>query len=138
MLSGYKTMKPRGIRNNNPGNLENNGIDWLGLADSQTDPRFYRFSKPVYGIRAMARTLKTYYEKYGINTVEGIINRWAPSFENNTSAYASHVAHKLGVSVDDEIIVTAYIRPLIEAIIKHENGQQPYPQKLIEQGVALA
>lgn len=130
--------KPRGIRNNNPGNLEKNGIDWQGLSSTQTDPRFYQFQSPIFGIRALARVLKTYQSRHGINTVRGVIERWAPPFENNTDSYVSHVASVLGVLPDEPINVEAYLMPLAEAIIVHENGQNPYSMELIEKGVSLA
>lgn len=57
---------PRGIRNNNPGNLEW-GDPWQGLdPDGQAqDKRFVVFKDPAMGIRAIARTLITYQDKYG-------------------------------------------------------------------------
>jgi len=131
-------MKPRGIRNNNPGNLENNGIDWVGLSVVQDDNRFYQFTKPEYGIRALARVLKTYESKYGLNTVEGIINRWAPPHENNTTSYQEHVASVLGVTVNEHFQVSDNLVPLAEAIIIHENGSNPYSIELVAEGVALA
>ena len=131
--------KPRGIRNHNPGNLENNGIGWQGLAAQQTDPRFYQFTAPVWGIRALARTLKTYRERHGLTTPHDIISRWAPSFENNVYAYASAVASALGVDMYDYFDDTPANRlALVKAIIRHENGQQPYPDSLIREGIARA
>jgi hypothetical protein len=130
--------QPRGIRNNNPANLENNGIPWQGLAPVQSDSRFYQFQTPEYGIRAAARVLKTYQNKYGINTVRGVIERWAPPHENNTDSYVNHVASVLGVGPDDSINIAAYLVPLTEAIIVHENGQNPYSMAQIVGGVALA
>jgi hypothetical protein len=129
---------PRGIRNNNAGNLEKNGIQWQGLADQQTDSRFYQFKTPVYGIRALARVLKTYADGHGINTVRGVIERWAPSHENNTDSYVNHVASVLGVNPDETINLHHYLMPLTEAIIIHENGYNPYSLELISEGVQLA
>ena len=129
---------PRGIRNNNAGNLENNGIDWEGLSSNQTDSRFYQFDSPVMGIRALARTLKTYQSKYNIVTVSDIIDRWAPPNENDTEAYKHHVASILGVNQYEVIDVNKYLVPLTESIILHENGVQPYPMSLIVEGVSLA
>jgi len=131
-------IKPRGIRNNNPGNLENNGIDWKGLSLVQGDKRFYQFAKPEYGIRALARVLKTYERKYGINTVKGIIDRWAPPHENNTESYIKHVAQVLGVRPNEPFAVTENLVPLTEAIILHENGSNPYSMETIVDGVMLA
>lgn len=129
---------PRGIRNNNPGNLENNGIQWQGLSDTQTDSRFYQFQSPVYGVRALARTLKTYGSKYGINTVDQIIDRWAPPHENKTGAYVDHVASLLGVLPNEPININDHLIELTSAIITHENGFNPYDDETIKSGVLLA
>lgn len=129
---------PRGIRNNNPGNIRKSGSDWLGKIDNGTDAAFEQFSHPVYGIRALARTLSNYQRIHGLNTVREIINRWAPPVENKTGAYIEHVASVLGVRPDEHIDVTAHLVPLVTTIIRHENGVQPYSRSLIEQGVALA
>ena len=53
---------PRGIRNNNPGNLEM-GSPWQGLTKTPQDNRFCSFITPAYGIRALAVTLITYHDK---------------------------------------------------------------------------
>jgi hypothetical protein len=130
---------PRGIRNNNPGNLENNGTPWQGLAERQTDPRFYQFESPVWGIRALARTLKTYRERYGLNTAVDIISRWAPPHENDTASYARAVARALGTDPYTYISDSPETRlMLVKAIIRHENGIQPYPDDLIIEGIRRA
>lgn len=138
MLISPKLNTPRGIRNNNPANLKKNGVDWLGLSEKQTDSTFYQFKEPKFGIRAAARVLKTYETHHYINTVRGIINRWAPTNENNTESYINHVASVLGVQPDQEISVNSYLVPLTEAIILHENGVQPYTMAQIVEGVSLA
>lgn len=133
-------MTARGVRNCNPGNIEYDGTPWQGLDDPASDGRFCRFRAPSWGIRAIARILITYQDKHRLNTVESIIARWAPPVENDTSSYASHVAAKVGVGVDDEINVHdhAVMRPLVEAIILHENGAQPYSEAQITKGLVLA
>ena len=129
----------RGLRNNNPGNLENNGIRWQGLASRQTDSRFYQFTAPLWGIRALARTLKTYRDKYGLQTATEIISRWAPAFENNVGSYARAVASAVGVDPDSPLPDDESSRvKLVAAIIKHENGAQPYPNDLIREGIRRA
>jgi len=127
---------PRGIRNNNPGNIERSGVTWKGmLIDQSGDNRFIIFSAPEWGIRAMARVLKNYMTQ-GYDTVQEVINRWAPPIENDTGAYVRAVAGKLGVDPTSPINAT-HIPALIEAIIQHENGQQPYPAEVIARGVQL-
>lgn len=125
----------RGLRNNNPGNIRH-GDNWQGIAQGN-DKSFVTFKSPEYGIRAMAKILLNYERKYGLNTVAGLINRWAPPVENNTTSYVNAVAAKLGVSPNQEIKVNNYLKPLMKAIIHHENGLQPYSDALIDDGLAL-
>lgn len=115
-------MLPRGIRNNNPGNIEQ-GDKWKGLAKIQKDSRFCTFSSMEYGCRALIKLLITYITKYECNTIEYIISKYAPSNENNTKAYINAVASDMGISPKDVIPVerTALIK-LAKAIAKHENG----------------
>lgn len=35
------------------------------------------FEAPEWGIRVIARVLITYRDKHGVNTVNGVVNRWA-------------------------------------------------------------
>ena len=131
---------PRGIRNHNPGNLEK-GDPWQGLADDQSaDPRFAVFEAPEWGIRAIARLLITYRDKHGVNTVDGIVNRWAPPSENDTESYALQLARHLDVDLHEPIDVTKFetAKRLVEAIIRHENGLQPYDALTINEGLRLA
>ena len=44
---------PRGLRNNNPGNLRLSGDRWKGLRPVQTDKEFFQFTDMRYGYRAM-------------------------------------------------------------------------------------
>ncbi|EAA2779312.1 structural protein [Salmonella enterica subsp. enterica serovar Teko] len=132
---------PRGIRNNNPGNIRQ-GDDWQGLvAKSQrTDKSFCQFTTPEYGIRAMIIILRNYQHRHGLNTVTGIINRWAPSSENNTQAYINSVAQATGVAPDQRIDTTdsRFMVKLLQAIIRHENGVQPYDFSVFVKALDLA
>ena len=139
-MSIDKTTLPRGIRNNNPGNLRKSNDPWQGLAPEQTDPDFLQFSAPKWGIRALARTLIAYQDRMGLRSIKSIIYRWAPPTENNTSAYIQSVAKNLGVQPDEPINVHDYkiLQPLTLAIITTENGQQPYTNTEIDAGLVLA
>lgn len=133
---------PRGIRNNNPGNIRKGADAWQGLAplERQLDASFCVFELPEYGIRALAITLRTYQTKYGLDTIAKIINRWAPPAENDTSAYALAVAKAAGVSViaPYSLVSVDHMRAVVTAIIQHENGQQPYSLDVILRGLQLA
>ena len=132
-------MAARGIRNNNPGNIRH-GEKWEGLSDKQTDSSFCVFVSPEYGIRALAKVLLTYYKKYQLNTVKKIISRYAPPNENETESYIKSVANQLGVASDEVIDLSsvAVLAVLLRAIIRHENGEQPYSDEQILKGIHLA
>jgi len=106
----------------------------------KNEKSFCVFICPIYGIRALCRVLTTYQKRYELKTVHQIISRYAPSSENNTKSYSSHVAHKLGLhSEHDEIDVTdpETMRALVESIIYHENGDNPYTHE-VDDGMLLA
>ena len=79
------------------------------------------------------------YDQQGINTVQGIINRWAPPSENKTGAYINQVAKELGVKPTDTINLkdAAVMRQLVTSIIQFENGKNPYNAQIIDTGIAL-
>jgi hypothetical protein len=132
---------PRGIRNNNPGNIDRNKTKWQGMADDQSsDPRFVVYKTPQFGIRAMAVTLLTYEHKYGINTIRKAVNRWAPPVENDTGAYVDAVCKDAGLDADapEDFDDCAVMTAIVKAIIHHENGQQPYSDTVIEEGLHMA
>lgn len=131
---------PRGIRNHNPGNIRRSSDPWQGLAERQGDVEFFTFKSPVYGIRALARTLITYQDKHGLRTIRQIIGRWAPPVENNTNAYVRVVAVATDLDADQMLDLHDfnYLFPLTKAIIKHENGQQPYTDAQITKALVLA
>lgn len=133
------------ISTHNPGNIEA-GAPWQGLDDPPSDGRFARFKSPTWGIRAIARTLITYQDNRRsidgskIDTAREIIERWAPPSENDTSAYVQHVRGVLGLTPGQELDAHRYeiMRPLVETIILHENGVQPYSDAQIDKGLLMA
>ncbi|WP_447518979.1 hypothetical protein ACVT16_09090 [Klebsiella pneumoniae] len=129
----------RGIRNNNPGNLEASSSNpWVGQTGS--DGRFAKFETPEHGIRALGRNLISY-QRQGIDTVGEIINRWAPPSDNNdTAAYIKAVCAQLGVTANQPLDASNpdTLQALCAAIIKHENGTQPYSSDQLSTGVSAA
>jgi hypothetical protein len=138
ILGRAKKVQARGIRNNNPGNIKKSSAQWLGKVPGD-DPVFETFDTPENGIRALARLLLNYERLYGLNTVGGIISRWAPGSENDTGAYVGFVADRLGVAAVDTVIdVRAELPFLVAAIIKYENGTQPYSLATLQAGIDRA
>lgn len=132
-------MTPCGIRNNNPGNIRH-GDKWRGLADKQTDASFCVFKAPEWGLRALVKILRNYQTKHGLKTVESIINRFAPQIENDTSSYILSVCQVLDVKPRDVIDVfePGIMINLLKAVIRHENGIQPYSDEVLKKSLELA
>lgn len=147
--------QPLGVRLNNPGNLEW-GSPWEGLVPRQQSryyktgspqqSRFCEFQDAPSGIRAIARTLITYYDKRKardgsrIDTVAEIVERWAPAFENNTRAYAMHVARLMSVDPDKILDIKDFevMKGIVKGIIAHENAGYQYPEEVVNEGLRRA
>lgn len=122
---------PRGIRNNNPGNIEfRRENPWRGQTGS--DGRFARFATPEAGLRALAIDLGTKGRR-GLRTVRSILSTYAPPSDNDTASYIRAVAARMGVDPNANIELSdPRVRgSLMGAIIQHENGSQPYDNALI-------
>lgn len=115
--------KPRGLRNNNPGNLVYNPRNvWEGQIGH--DERFVRFDRMADGVRALAIVLLNYQRKHKLYTVRQIIARWAPPNENDTATYVRRVAAALDVYSEERISLfdRKTLTLLVWAICTHENG----------------
>lgn len=123
----------RGERLNNPGNIRISPVMWVGKVTPSTDPDFEEFENVEYGIRAIAKIICNYNRLYGLQAVAQIISRWAPSSENPTTQYATNVANWIGVGINDvlDLRAPAVLAGLVSAIIRQENGNNPYDGTLI-------
>lgn len=126
----------RGIRNNNAGNVRADEIIWDGQTGID-DAGFAIFKSSEWGIRALGKLLLNYERLHGLNTVAGIIGRYAPANENDTDSYVNSVSKKLGLDSHTTFVVSDYLPRLVNAIIYHENGMNPYSDELIENGLSL-
>lgn len=137
------TTETRGVRNRNPGNIDYNPANqWHGqlAPDPAIEKRFARFDTPENGIRALGKLLLTYQRKHGLKTVKAIINRWAPSAENDTDAYVRAVEGSTGTRPGAEINLAqpAVLTGFVKAIIHHENAGYAYPDEVLAEGVRRA
>lgn len=139
MSTDRNHAQPRGIRNNNPGNIRH-GDKWQGMRAIQEDHSFVQFETAEYGIRALVKVLLAYQSKHGLRTIAEIIARWAPPSENDTAAYVAAVARTLRVAADEPVVLTdrAVMLPLVRAIIAHENGFSPYTATQMDAGLRMA
>lgn len=135
-------METRGIRNNNPGNIDyNKNNNWKGQLefDSDMETRFCRFESAEYGIRAIMCLLRTYQRNYHCDSVFALINRWAPDVENDTNSYVKSVCNALGVNANEKVSTDdkATLIALSKAIVRHENGSCPYPDDVFDTAYSL-
>lgn len=141
----------RGVRNNNPGNIDYNPRNqWQGqlAPDPTIEKRFARFDTAENGIRALAKLILAYRGKdgmpgigsTGIDTVREVISRWAPGVENDTESYIKVVAAGVGAQPNQPIEIRNFrtLIALTTGIIKHENGGVPYSPEVIADGVQRA
>lgn len=108
--SGATGNAPAPLRNNNPGALMPGG-QLAQYPDMQT------------GLAALDNNLQAY-GKQGVNTLAGVISKWAPPNENNTQAYIQDVSQRLGVKPDQPIDLSnpAVRQAISTGIMLHENG----------------
>lgn len=123
---GTKSEKaePRGIRNNNPGNL-----NFAGQAGATKEGgkngRFAVFESMRDGISALYKQIQLYFSR-GVNTIESVVNKYAPADDNNNvQAYIKQLVGATGKQADEKLSGedTETVFKLIRGIINHENGK---------------
>ncbi|EOF5040209.1 hypothetical protein ACK1M2_001727 [Providencia rettgeri] len=128
----------RGERNNNPLNMNYVGQRNSVLEDGK-GARFAKFNTPYDGLSATVSQLLRYYDGKTtgkkLQTVEDIIETWAPpSDNNNTSGYIKRVADDLGVSPSQTLDLRDpdVMKALMHSMSKVEIGKSlPYSDSLI-------
>lgn len=123
-------QKVRGYRNNNPLNLRISSNNWKGKVPTSenTDGAFEQFTTMAYGFRAALKNLQSYISKYHCNTIEKIINKWAPASDgNNPTSYAASVAKTTGFSLTETICEgeREKLCKIVFAMAIVENGSAP-------------
>jgi len=134
--------EPLGIRNNNPGNLDYTpGAGWAGLAKPPYHGRFCAFKTPLFGLQALIQQVLIDHYRHGKNDIASVIASWAPQIDNNnTSAYVNAVAGFVGHTPFDLIDFTdmGLVIGLAQAIVREENGKDPYQANLYTQAANAA
>lgn len=129
-------MATRGIRNNNPGNIRVSKDQWEGMTGD--DGTFVTFDSPESGVRALGKNLLSYGRR-GYDSIEKIINRWAPPNENDTKAYIDSVVAATGIPATQSLDLSDpdTLSSLAQAISFHETGSR-YDPEVYQKGVARA
>lgn len=111
---------PRGIRNNNPGNIKYGDFAYRNGATGRDSGGFAIFPTMEAGVAAQRALLGNYLAR-GDDTVRKVIAKYAPASENDTASYIAQVAKKLNVSPDQKLS-SANIPGLSDAIFAREVG----------------
>lgn len=134
-----KVLNTIGYKFCNPLNIKVFGNNWSGMVGQ--DARGHAiFETPQDGICAAAKILKTYASKYGINTVDGIVDRFCAASDSVTRAYISNVCKAMGVNPGEALDVKdpQVMTKLISAMMRQEIGAVAYSQETITAGVHKA
>lgn len=104
-------------RNRNPLNVK--GVNWVGQVGSDEQGHAI-FAAPEYGIRAAAKVLRSYYQRHGINTLRGIVMRFA---EGNQREYIVFLCKRMGLGPDETFSVMRRMPELLRHMSRFECGQ---------------
>lgn len=137
---GWKapSSAPRGVRNNNPGNL--NFANQEGATkEGGEGGRFAVFETMQHGVAALYKQLQLYFKR-GINTLSSIVKTYAPASDNNNvGAYISALSKATGKGADETLDAndTSTIARLMKGIVDHENGKGYISSSDIMGGIQL-
>ena len=117
----------RGYRNCNPGNIIHSRVRYKGEIVPSADPKFKQFESMAWGFRAMFVLLDTYRVRYGLKTLQQMIERYAPPSENATTGYVGYITRRTRIA-DLSTVDThseKQMIPLVTAMAAMENGSDP-------------
>jgi hypothetical protein len=123
----FNNTRALGYSLNNPGNIRNSPKRFSGEIES--DKAFKKFKSMKYGFRAMTALLHSYIDN-GYNTVDKILNRYAPSSDgNNPDRYAKSVIKLANVDRNQVLTNSDFkngnMLNIIYAMTRVEQGYSP-------------
>jgi hypothetical protein len=133
-------VKPTlGQRNNNWGNLRTTDAF---LGKTGVNKSYDTYDTPEMGLRALARVLDTYSTTHGIDTIDALVNRYAPASDNTGGSHENYkrfIADQLGISTTDKLDVKGRRAEIMDAIIRFENKNRPLAsQDMLQQAIQAA
>lgn len=102
---------------NNPGNIRPVGAT----------KGFNSYSSMDEGLKAISGNLLAYQDVHGLNTLSGIIGRWAPPSENDTGRLILNASARTGYAPDQPVNLhdPATLANVTHAIVMQEQGHLP-------------
>ncbi|WP_129551810.1 hypothetical protein [Komagataeibacter xylinus] len=134
-----KPFTPRGIRNNNPGNLQYEGQAGAHMETGTNRPRYAAFPTMDAGIQALQKQLVLYNNR-GLNSVASILPKYAPATENDTDGYIASLSRQMHVAPNTPLDLTnpAVQRQMIYGISNVENGHDSVSLDQIDRAIGRA
>lgn len=98
---------------------------------------FAMFPDPTTGIGAANANLNSYSAK-GIDTINGIVNRWSPPTENDTPALVKAMSGRTGYGENQHLDMSdpSVRAKLLRALILQETGKSPYSEDQIRRSLS--
>ncbi|KAF7770074.1 hypothetical protein PCIT_a3027 [Pseudoalteromonas citrea] len=135
------TRQNLNVRNNNPLNIRENGTQWEGKTGHNKG--FVKFESVEMGFRAAYKTLMTYRNNYGLDSISDIISRWAPDSENHTENYIAYIRQKMNIEPNafnfwSDTVPDERYPELMLHMANMEGAKGAFSIEQAERGVALA
>lgn len=129
-----QSAAPRGIRNNNPLNLEY-VPGQAGVTGS--DGRFGQYGTMADGVAASEQQLLKYQAR-GVDTLAKMVSKWAPPGENDTPKYIANAARWSGLDPEAKVDMhdPVVAGKVITAMARMETGRE-LNQNEVQMGVGL-
>lgn len=121
-------------RNRNYLNIKNIPGGWLGQTGVDAHGHAI-FASEEYGIRAAASVLMNYAVKYGICTIDGLVDRFC---EGNREAYKQFLSRNLGLGVEERFHLLEYLPELLRAMARFESGKDLDPEYFVSYDLLYA
>lgn len=127
---------PIGLQNNNIGNLRGSDA-WEGKIGMSATGGYVQFEDISWGIRAFLVNLYTQISKYGLDTPKKYLDKYAPSFENDTTNYIHKFTSDLGIGQNDKIPTdTESLRKIVRSQMEMELGHK-YSDLITDEDIDL-
>ena len=85
------------------------------------------FKSPEWSLRAGTLVLRSYYQRHGIKTVRGIVERFST---NNHAEYTAYLCKRMGLDPDEEFNVMKRMPELVRHMVRFESGSGAKPEHI--------
>ena len=99
---------------------------WLGQCGRDSHGHAV-FKSPEWSLRAGTLVLRSYYQRHGIKTVRGIVERFST---NNHAEYTKYLCDRLKLDPDEEFNVMRRMPELVRHMVRFESGSGVKPEHI--------